>query len=87
MLAFLLGGVLWGRDARPQLIGFLLLALWVWLLQRPRLDRLALWLLPLTTVLWVNTNGTVTLGLALLGLTWLGELVQSRLGTAGAGSR
>ncbi|MCL5110124.1 MAG: hypothetical protein M1401_14935 [Chloroflexi bacterium] len=67
-------------DTRPQLIGYLLGALWVLELTRWRAGRPArLWLFPLTTILWVNSNGTVSLGLGLLAVTWLGHLLQYRL--------
>lgn len=68
-------------DTRPQLIGYLLGALWVLELTRWRAGRpTRYWLLPLTTVLWVNSNGNVSLGLGLLVATWLGHLIQNRLG-------
>ncbi|MHB1134250.1 MAG: hypothetical protein ACYC4L_17920 [Chloroflexota bacterium] len=51
------------RDVRPQVWGILFFALTHWLLSGYRLrPTRAIWLLPLLAVLWVNTHGSVVMG-------------------------
>ena len=84
-MAFLFVGVFPSGDARPQVLGFVIFALWYLLLIRYRLRSSPLvCLVPPTAVIWNNANGTVLLGLGLLAVAWVGEalnlLLQGRLG-------
>jgi hypothetical protein len=57
---------------RPELVGFLLIAVFLWLLDDyPRCGR-ALYLLVPLQILWMNAHGTVPIGVVLVGCYWLG---------------
>lgn len=57
---------------RPELVGFLLLAVWLWLLDDyPRSGAWIYVLVPLQIV-WTNAHGSVPLGLPILACYWLG---------------
>lgn len=61
-------GFLW---LRPQLLGYIFLAITFICLERFRQGHVkALWPVPPVFLLWVNTHGTFTLGLGALGLYW-----------------
>ncbi len=57
---------------RPELVSFLLFALYLVLLEGyPANGRAIYWLVPLQ-ILWANTQGIFAVGLALMGCYWLG---------------
>ena len=62
---------------RPQLLGYILLLATLILLERFRQgEQQRLWLLPLVFLIWINTHGTFVLGFMVLGLYWLGGLMD-----------
>ncbi len=64
---------------RPQSYALPLFAAFLLILTEFRMGRAnRLWLLPLLMILWVNIHGTFVLGLILIGLTFVGELIQRR---------
>lgn len=64
-------------SVRPQSYTFPLFAAFVMILANYRAGRSnRLWLLPLLMVLWVNMHGAFVLGLALIGITFVGELLK-----------
>ncbi|HKA27930.1 MAG TPA: hypothetical protein VKH82_01045, partial [Candidatus Binatia bacterium] len=57
---------------RPELLAFLLIAVFLYLLDGyPRSGRAIYWLVPLQIV-WMNAHGTVPIGVVLIGCYWLG---------------
>lgn len=57
---------------RPELLAFLLIAVFLYLLDGyPRSGRAIYWLVPLQIV-WMNAHGTVPIGVVLVGCYWLG---------------
>lgn len=57
---------------RPELLAFVLIAVFLWLLDGyPRCGRAIYLLVPLQ-VLWMNAHGTVPIGVVLVGCYWLG---------------
>ena len=57
---------------RPEMLSFILFALYLRLLDDyPRNGRALVWLVPLQ-MLWVNTEGIFAIGLGLIGCYWLG---------------
>jgi hypothetical protein len=78
LLGALASAVTWG--ARPQMLNALLAAWFTYLLWRYRAgDRRALWVLPLSTVLWVNLHSGYFLGLFLVAVFIGGELLSHLL--------
>jgi hypothetical protein len=66
---------------RPQLLGYSFLLLTLICLERFRRGhRRSLWFLPFLFLVWVNTHGTFSLGLAAIGLYWASGLVSFQLG-------
>ena len=66
---------------RPQLLGYIFLLITLICLERFRRGRQTnLWILPGVFVLWVNTHGTFTLGLAALAIYGVAGLKDVRLG-------
>jgi hypothetical protein len=73
---------------RPQSYVFPLFAGFLTVLSEHRLGRASrLWLLPLLMALWVNMHGSFVLGLALVALTFLGELIAARRASLAARPR
>jgi hypothetical protein len=76
--------VAWGRfSVRPQMISFILLALYLYLLILHREDKittrkLMLLLIP-TQIVWVNVHGSFLLGIFLVGAYALGRFVPLAL--------
>lgn len=69
---------------RPQSYVFPLFVGFLSVLAEHRLGRASrLWLLPPMMALWVNMHGSFVLGLALLGITFVGELLMLGRGTTG----
>lgn len=71
---------------RPQAFGETLFAVLLWLVARPLTDAAAAttpwsWRriagIALTLVLWANVHGSFLIGIALVGLIWLGGVVES----------
>ena len=57
---------------RPELVGFVLLAIFLWVLDGyPRTGR-RVYALPLLQVVWSNAHGTVPIGVGLAACYWLG---------------
>jgi hypothetical protein len=72
-------GFLW---LRPQLLGYLFLGVTLICLERfSQGYHRALWPLPAVFLLWVNTHGTFTLGLAAVCLYWACGLVPTTRGS------
>ncbi len=66
---------------RPQMLGYLFLILTVIALERFRQGKeLALWLLPLLFLIWVNTHGSFIMGLGTIAAYYLGGLWRFRAG-------
>jgi hypothetical protein len=64
---------------RPQSYTFPIFVGFLTILTEYRLGRgNRLWLLPLLMALWVNMHGAFVLGLALIGITFVGELLKRR---------
>jgi len=62
---------------RPQLLGYIFLVLTFICLEHFRKGRRkALWVLPALFVVWGNTHGNFSFGLFVLGVCWLGGLVE-----------
>jgi hypothetical protein len=79
VLAAITSAVVW--IARPQIVSFLLTAAFSYILYLyKRRGRNYLFLLPLLTVLWVNTHGAFITGFILLGCYVIGEVLNSLLG-------
>lgn len=67
---------------RPQLLGYIFLLLtFICLENFQRGRRKALWVLPLLFVLWGNTHGNFVFGLFVLGVYWLGGLIEFSRGS------
>jgi hypothetical protein len=68
-------------SARPQLLGYIFLLVTLICLERYRQGvQTHLWVLPPVFVLWVNTHGTFTLGLAAVAIYGMAGLKDFRLG-------
>jgi hypothetical protein len=68
-------------SVRPQLLGYIFLLITLICLERYRRgEQLNVWILPLVFVLWVNTHGTFTLGLAAMAIYGMAGLYDFRLG-------
>lgn len=66
--------VVWG--VRPQIVSFLILSVWLLLLERAEENSILLcWTLPLT-LLWVNLHGSVILGPIFTGLFIVGQVLE-----------
>src|ERR1700683_2717404 len=66
---------------RPQLIGYVFLLITLILLERFRQGhRKEIWILPPLFLVWVNTHGTFTFGMAMIGLYWVCGLFTFRVG-------
>ena len=76
LAAFGLGAVT--LALRPQLFAMVLFAATLWLAHRRREHPRALWLAVPIAALWANLHGSFFLGPAVLGLAWLGEIVERR---------
>jgi hypothetical protein len=61
---------------RPQMFGDLAFAVLLFLLSRQVLSRWALIVGPLLMVAWANFHGSFIIGLALMGLFWLGRALS-----------
>ena len=62
---------------RPQLVGYIFLVLTFICLEHFRQGRRkALWVLPALFVVWGNTHGNFSFGLFVLGVCWLGGLIE-----------
>jgi len=73
---------------RPQSYALPLFAAFLVVLTEYRLGRSRrLWLLPLLMALWVNIHGSFVLGLALIGITVVGEALKSLRRTTDDGRR
>lgn len=67
--------------ARPHVFSWLFGLLWFWILDSAErniapgdgLSNRWLWILPISTLIWVNVHGGFLLGFALLGIFWLGS--------------
>jgi tetratricopeptide (TPR) repeat protein len=57
---------------RPEMVSFLLLAVYLWVLDRYPDTGRAVWLLVPLQVLWANTHGIFPLGLVVIGGYWAG---------------
>jgi hypothetical protein len=57
---------------RPEMLSFVLLAAYLWLLDRHPSYGRALYLLVPLQILWTNAQGIFAVGLALIGCYWLG---------------
>lgn len=78
LLGALASAVTWG--ARPQMLNVMMAAWFTYLLQRYRAGhRQALWLLPLSTTLWVNLHSGYFLGLTIIGMVIVGDCVAHLL--------
>ena len=67
-------------NVRPQVFTAFLLAVCVWLVTKYKQgEARALWPLPVIFALWVNLHGGFIIGLALLGMTAVGEVVARGL--------
>ncbi len=79
VLAAITSAVVW--VARPQIVSFLLAAVFAYLLDRyKRRGRAPLWLLPLLTVLWVNCHGGFITAFILMGGYIAGEGLNRLIG-------
>ncbi len=61
---------------RPQVAGEVCFAAVLWALSGPVLSRRALVLVPLCMALWANLHGSYAAGLVMLGLFFLGRIVE-----------
>lgn len=68
------------REVRPELFGYLFLALFAWVLDRRDRGEISsrslLLLLPATMILWINLHISFVFGLALLGFSVLEEAMR-----------
>ncbi len=81
VLAAVVSGPVW--VARPQLMSFLLTAIFAYVLHVYKYrHRNLLWTLPLLMVLWVNCHGGFITGFILIGCYVLGEGLDNLLGHA-----
>ncbi len=74
-------------SARPQLLSFLLAAVFLYVLHQFRWRaRDRLWLLPVMMALWVNLHGGFAIGFLLLLITFAGQIFSRLLGQSGPGT-
>jgi hypothetical protein len=64
------------RVQRPQVAGEVCFAAVLWSLSGPMLSRRALILVPLCLALWANLHGSYAAGLVLIGLFFVGRLIE-----------
>ncbi len=64
------------RVQRPQVAGEVCFAAVLWALSGPTLSRGALLLIPLCLALWANLHGSYAAGLVLIGLFFVGRLIE-----------
>ncbi len=64
------------RVQRPQVAGEVCFAAVLWALSGPMLSRRALLLIPLCLALWANLHGSYAAGLVLIGLFFVGRLID-----------
>lgn len=62
---------------RPQIFGQLLFAVFLALLSRPLPSKAAVVAIPLLFAVWVNLHGSFAVGFVLLGLTWIGRVIEA----------
>lgn len=75
--------------ARPQVLNMLFMAGFVYIVEGVRngtLERRTLWLLPLSTIAWVNFHSGYLLGVVLLSTYAVGEAIEARLARRPDGS-
>jgi hypothetical protein len=70
---------------RPQVFGLVMFAVFLAILSRPVLSKAAVVAVPLLLLVWVNLHGTFAVGFGLLGMAWVGRVVEAAL--AGNGGR
>lgn len=76
------GGVIAIGEFRPQIFGQMLFAVFLAMLSRPVFSKAAVVAAPLLLVLWANLHGSFALGFVLLGLAWLGRVIETKRGAA-----
>jgi len=76
ILAATASGVYWA--ARPYLVTFLFIAMYLWILETYRWQRdgnktTRIWWLPFLMIIWVNSHGGFILGFIIWGVYWISE--------------
>jgi hypothetical protein len=80
VLLVVAGGVVALGLFRPQIFGQLLFAVCLALLSRPVPSKAAVVAIPLLLGVWVHLHGSFAVGFVLLGLTWVGRVIETRRG-------
>lgn len=66
-------------SVRCQLFTFLFFALWIYVLERVRRgEKRLLWIIPATSVVWVNLHGGIVAGFGLLIIYGIGEYLNGK---------
>lgn len=77
LLAAIVCTIVWG--ARPQIFNLLFLAIYVYVIESVRQNRLSvrfLWLIPFLSLIWANLHSGYWVGIALLGSYTVGMMVE-----------
>ena len=81
LLAAIAAAIVWGP--RPQIFNMLFTAVFVFIIERVRQEKLShrfLWLAPAVMVVWANAHSGYLLGVVVLGTYTAGEALQQWLG-------
>lgn len=70
---------------RPQVFGLVLFAAFLAVLSRPVLSKAAVVAIPVLLAVWANLHGSFAVGFVLLGLAWVGRVIEAAW--AGKGGR
>lgn len=70
---------------RPQVFGLVLFAVFLAMLSRPVLSKVAVGAIPVLLMMWANLHGSFAVGFVLLGLAWIRRVAEAAW--AGKGGR
>jgi hypothetical protein len=77
VLLVVAGGLIGLGLFRPQIFGQVLFAVFLAVVSRPTPSKAAVVAVPLLLAVWVNLHGSFAVGFAVLGLAWIGRVIEA----------